>query len=625
MPAWSRSMLNMYISLISLVLLLVLRCHSTIIQTNGSTLHFWKGTADCPNGEPCSIYCDTGKGGGGICELATFNCPTDAQCDLFCGPSSFACRGAIVNCPLTADCNVYCSGTGGQNICNGLKPIWSPNGQNRLTCEGANGHNMCSSIHDFPVPPSDEPMVLNCEGTSKCSGSHIICPFNADCTIYCHANTACVGAVITWSTNGINTLDCDPTKTDPCLNIQTVTQNPTAPSFDPTDNPSTNPSNHPTSYSSNPTDNPSVDPTSAPTVDPSNNPSNHPTSSSSNPTDNPTSFPSTDPSVHPTAAPSTDPTGNPSQTASITSTNYTISIDMSECVDEMICGDNRQGLERRIIVVLSNNTNEVTYIQRQVIDDTLVIQLSVKTKAEQVLDVDYIRYHIEKEIEDYGSDTFGAVSVSVDGERKAVETTESGNDSDQISDMLSYVIMAASALILVVILICIVVCLVCVFKQRKKAAQAEMLCMSGQQTTAALDTDQQTVDALEPGQQATNTATQTNQTDLQMISTVAQVTSIGTTGETTSKGYEASSEEQREDEMDEDTEDESHESLYDGGQTATAGTCGDTAGGNTAAGDGTPGMALHQSTCKDCGLLKEGKLFEVSGYFYCNDCWVLYD
>eukprot|EP01083_Nonionella_stella_P150834 481113_1 len=79
MPAWSRSMLNMYISLISLVLLLVLRCHSTIIQTNGSTLHFWKGTADCPNGEPCSIYCDTGKGGSGICEGAKFNCPTYAQ------------------------------------------------------------------------------------------------------------------------------------------------------------------------------------------------------------------------------------------------------------------------------------------------------------------------------------------------------------------------------------------------------------------------------------------------------------------------------------------------------------------------------------------------------------------
>eukprot|EP01083_Nonionella_stella_P184436 669518_1 len=126
-------------------------------------------------------------------------------------------------------------------------------------------------------------------------------------------------------------------------------------------------------------------------------------------------------------------------------------------------------------------------------------------------------------------------------------------------------------------------------------------------------------------QQATNTlntVAQTNQTDSQMISMVAQVTSIDTAGEMANKGYAPSSEEQREEvktmDDDDEDEDESHDSLYDDNLCQR----GETAGGDTTGGD-TAGMALHQSTCKDCGLLKAGKASGDSGYFYCNDCWVL--
>eukprot|EP01083_Nonionella_stella_P218348 783064_1 len=109
-------------------------------------------------------------------------------------------------------------------------------------------------------------------------------------------------------------------------------------------------------------------------------------------------------------------------------------------------------------------------------------------------------------------------------------------------------------------------------------------------------------------QQATNTlntVAQTNQTDSQMISMLAQVTSIDTAGEMANTGYAPSSEEQREEVKtmdDDDDEDESHESLYDdnlcergrgetaGGDTAGGETAGgDTAGGDTTRGD-TPGM-----------------------------------
>eukprot|EP01084_Bolivina_argentea_P194643 333995_1 len=486
-------------TLIWLVLFIrVLCCHSTIFQTNGSTLHFWLETVNCPDGEPCSIYCDTTYGGPGVCEGATFNCPTNAQCDLFCGPHSFACREATINCSLSADCNVYCSGTGGQNICNGLNPTWSPNGQNILTCEGANGHNMCSNIHGFPVPPSDEPMVLNCDGDFKCQGSDIICPSNADCTINCLANSACKNAVITWSINGDNTLNCDATKTDSCLNVPTPpTNNPTAPSMIPSAHPSFNPTHLPSN-------NPSFNPTHFPSINPSFNPTAAP--SSINPSFNPTHAPLIDLTDNPTAL-SINPTDNPSIQTETTS--------------------------------------------------------------------------------------FSA---------------ESGNDSvTHQPDMLLYFMVALVA-ILAVISIRVVVYLLSVFKKGKKAEQTAIHCMSKQQTN----------DTVETGQQATNT---TKQTDLQMISTVSDVTS----------GHEASIsiEDQREgvkamdhDEMYAGTGDEStsHDSLYaevvcERGQTKG----GDTAGACTAGG-GTPGMI-----CTDCGLLKAGKVFESNGNFYCNDCWLCYN
>eukprot|EP01083_Nonionella_stella_P079185 217053_1 len=142
-------------------------------------------------------------------------------------------------------------------------------------------------------------------------------------------------------------------------------------------------------------------------------------------------------------------------------------------------------------------TSGVTYIERQVIDDTLVIRLPVQTNAEQVLAVDYIRYHIEKEIEESdGSSMFGDVSVDVEGEMEAMETTE--NDPDQSDDANNITRTKYILLILIIIIICVLGCLVimvCFFcireiiKRRRGKSGIELAKMrSNSINTGAVDT-----------------------------------------------------------------------------------------------------------------------------------------
>eukprot|EP01083_Nonionella_stella_P113770 335655_1 len=144
--------------------------------------------------------------------------------------------------------------------------------------------------------------------------------------------------------------------TDICIRSWTAGSYTPQPTTDPTKNPTKEPSNVPTTGSANPTNNPSVIPSIDPTGNPSANPSDNPSvipsidptgNPSANPSDNPTTVLTTDsanptnnPSANPTSAPSVlrptiiayngpSATGNPSTpTASIISTNYTISITM---------------------------------------------------------------------------------------------------------------------------------------------------------------------------------------------------------------------------------------------------------------------------------------------------------
>eukprot|EP01083_Nonionella_stella_P076222 207587_1 len=157
------------------------------------------------------------------------------------------------------------------------------------------------------------------------------------------------------------------------------------------------------------------------------------------------------------------------KTSSIISTNYTISIDMNECMNEQVCEDHRQDLEQRIVAVLSNNTNAVTYIESQVMDNQLVLRISIKTNSEQILDVDYIQYHIEKEVD--GSSTFGDVSVHLEGEKEAIETTRSENDPNE--SITNQVVLLV--LIILCVLVCvIVICIRTIVKRRKDKMNVDL-------------------------------------------------------------------------------------------------------------------------------------------------------
>eukprot|EP01083_Nonionella_stella_P166240 555285_1 len=133
-------------------------------------------------------------------------------------------------------------------------------------------------------------MTLNCDATSKCEYSKIICPSNADCTVNCEAQQACIGAEITWSTHGLNTLDCDERYSDACLYVNGP------PTSIPTNAPTLLPTITTLDPSFNPTFDPSFNPTMSPTFDPSVNPTFNPTF---DPSFNPTMSPTFDPSVNP--------------------------------------------------------------------------------------------------------------------------------------------------------------------------------------------------------------------------------------------------------------------------------------------------------------------------------------
>eukprot|EP01083_Nonionella_stella_P153583 493714_1 len=248
-------------------LCIIPQCITNIIITN-STRNFFESDITCTEGEPCAIYCDTPYvWGPGVCEKAIMYCPSNDTCDVHCGPGNFACRSAIIHCPEHAECNVNCTGSEsstdstGDLVCDMLRPIWSPIAQGRLDCEG-NGTQKCSRIDSFPIPPTDEPMTLNCDATSKCEYSKIICPSNADCTINCEAQQACIGAEITWSTHGLNTLDCDERYSDACLYVNgpptsiptnAPTLLPTITTLDPSFNPTLNQATHPSLHAVAPT------------------------------------------------------------------------------------------------------------------------------------------------------------------------------------------------------------------------------------------------------------------------------------------------------------------------------------------------------------------------------------
>lgn len=56
-----------------------------------------------------------------------------------------------------------------------------------LFCDG----QLACSYMDFPYPPWNESLTVQCDTLQECTGSHIICPTDAQCNIECSAEQSC--------------------------------------------------------------------------------------------------------------------------------------------------------------------------------------------------------------------------------------------------------------------------------------------------------------------------------------------------------------------------------------------------------------------------------------------------
>eukprot|EP01083_Nonionella_stella_P168053 566256_1 len=214
------------------------------------------------------------------------------------------------------------------------------------------------------------------------------------------------------------------------------------PTIDPSMFPTTIPTSGPiTDPSSFPTTNiPSVAPTNIPTHAPTINPTSSPTPiPTSGPTIDPSSFPTISPTygptTEPTHIPTADPTYNPLKTTTVSKpttsdrvtspttpisalptsvlltadllttleestiiTLYTISIEIN-CDDNESseCDVDIEHLEQRILVALNG---DVELMHTEIVNGEVVIQLSVTTEMDNVLQTNVMRDHIEAEIQD---------------------------------------------------------------------------------------------------------------------------------------------------------------------------------------------------------------------------------
>eukprot|EP01084_Bolivina_argentea_P081753 148008_1 len=129
-------------------------------------------------------------------------CPKHAQCDIIC-TGAYSCYEVQLDCPVDAPCNVVCNA----NACYDMDIRWSMiPGIGSLSCDGSYS---CKGVN-FPPPDPNIPLTINCDADYKCSGSTILCPSNAQCTLICIGTSACQGRDIVWpSTPGLGSLICD--------------------------------------------------------------------------------------------------------------------------------------------------------------------------------------------------------------------------------------------------------------------------------------------------------------------------------------------------------------------------------------------------------------------------------
>eukprot|EP01083_Nonionella_stella_P071992 193811_1 len=207
-------------------------------------------TLRCSSGEDCTVLCGSptpvGEDGIQACRRATVNCPTDANCDVFCFKS--ACEGINVNCPTTGNCYMMCD----ESACLFADVTWSPVPyRNTLQCYSP----YCP---DLTVPPTGRP-------------------------IYTSTPTSVTQSPTAATSN--------PTAAPTMIPSQHTSS---TPSDAPTNDPSSDPTFDPTNDTTDPTSTLTSDPTLLHTVDPT-----------MDPTFNPTVVPTLIPTINPTKASTT--------------------------------------------------------------------------------------------------------------------------------------------------------------------------------------------------------------------------------------------------------------------------------------------------------------------------------
>eukprot|EP01083_Nonionella_stella_P144980 453466_1 len=477
----------------------------------------------CNENENCVVHCDhEAAGGRWSCRNGRIYGPTTGHMTVTCHGFE-ACWDAIIYGPTTGDLTVTCRVS---QSCWELRVYCPINGVCSISASGSGG-NMIKHLRIYTVDGLDN-LDLSCEYASTRSSNcytdggepYLYCggDYSGSCRVLlqsgydvwaCATGTVCTGAPTRDPTP-------KPTNKPSTMPSSAPSDDPTpAPTFDPTGAPSRSPSSAPSAHpstapsspptrnpSSAPSRNPTTAPTANPTESPSSNPSNNPTfsptvapsrfpsfapsnapfvSPSSAPTNNPTNHPTINPSAA-TNAPSVRPTVTPTRhpaTSNAVVTNYEILIAIKNCDDED--GDHQGSSETcaldtdvidEIVDSVQDVDDHVDVVSAGVVDDDLVIRISITTDPTKVLQSDVIRSHVEKEVRD--NDDFGDVDVEV----KDSQFNDLNKDKeDGMAGFIEY--MFVDNIVAVIALVVVCFCGICVtyfFCQQRKT-QKELMKM----------------------------------------------------------------------------------------------------------------------------------------------------
>eukprot|EP01083_Nonionella_stella_P185235 674929_1 len=218
------------------------------------------------------------------------------------------------------------------------------------------------------------------------------------------------------------------------------------------------------------------------------------------PTQEPTTDPTTDPTPDPTTdptTPTTDPTVNPAQFDPILSTEYvvsdistyynvSISLNCDESGDdELDCDDLSDDLDEIMVKLLFALYEDAELdgvdIKPEIADvqitgDEVVVRLAVETRADQQLEADYIRHHIEREVEE--DDRFGDVEVEIEGTSGEDEDEQLNSPSLDIETWPMLVVLIVAFFASFVVYMCGTLCFYCIRKKMQNSRNAEAQLMN---------------------------------------------------------------------------------------------------------------------------------------------------